>query len=234
MRRTMLTLLALLLLPTFGFGQATLLQQGEAMFLDNKPEEALPLLQTALRQYPNNEVVYLYLGMVYEQLGWYEEAVLILQRGSEIARDHQDAMYYNMGNSLFVQGKNSFAVEMYSRAVETNPEMADAYLNRANARLKLEFYAGALDDYSLYLSMRPMSPQREAIEKVMAILREMVEEETARERAEEEGRLAEEARQKALLDEVLNSLERAGQGTKNLSAESEDIEEVREETDIVD
>ena len=222
------------LVSLFLFGQSTMLQQGEELFLANKPEEALPLLESALRQYPNNEDIYLYLGIIYEQLGQNDKAVRILQKGAAIASEHVDTIYYNIGNNLFVQGKNALAVEMYSMALETNPEMADAYLNRANARLNIEAYATALDDYTLYLSLRPTTLQRDAIEKVIALLGEMVEEEIAQERAELERKRAEEERQKALLNEVLNSLKRAGDETKNLSAESEDIEEVTEESDIVD
>ena len=227
--------LLLLLAPATGLlAQGTILQQGEELFLNNKPEEALPLLESALRQYPNNGRIYLYLGTIYEQLGQSERAVRILQRGSEVTDEDVDVMYYNIANNLFAQGKNALAIEMFSRAVESNPEMAGAYLNRANTRLKLEQHGAALEDYILYLSLRPMSPQRDAIEKVIGLLREIVEEEFAKQQAQEASRKAEADRQKALLDEVLNSLKRAAEATKNIASESEDIEEVKEKSDIVD
>jgi hypothetical protein len=42
------------------------------------------------------------------------------------------------------------------------------------------------------------------------------------------------ARQKALLNEVLNSLQNASEDTRNLSAGSEDIQEQYDEVDIED
>ncbi|NJL28972.1 MAG: hypothetical protein HC897_14340, partial [Thermoanaerobaculia bacterium] len=44
----------------------------------------------------------------------------------------------------------------------------------------------------------------------------------------------EEAKQKALLDSILSSLETATEKTKNLSAEKEGVRDIRTETDIED
>ena len=52
----------------------TSLQQGEQLFLDNKPREALPHLEKALYENPQNEKIYLYLGIVYEQIGDMEKS----------------------------------------------------------------------------------------------------------------------------------------------------------------
>ena len=46
----------------------TSLQQGEQLFLENKPREALPHLEKALYENPQEEKIYLYLGIVYERL----------------------------------------------------------------------------------------------------------------------------------------------------------------------
>lgn len=214
--------------------EETALAAGERLFLENKPAEAKPYLEDALKQNPYNEKVYLYLGTIYEQLGDYSQAVSILRRGTEYGREYLDRMYYNIGNNLFKQGNNAIAEEMYGQALEENPQLAEAYLNRANARLKLEQYEAAISDYQQYLGMAPSTPQRENIEQVIDILTGMVEEERARRLAEEQRRKEEEARQKALLNEVLSSLDRASEETKSLSAETDDIQEVEEETDIID
>ena len=214
--------------------EPTLIEQGEKLFLENKMEEAKPVLESAVRLYPTFEKLYLYLGTVYEILEDYEQGVTILQRGTLYAKDYLDVMYFNIGNFLFKQEKKMLAEEMFSKALEENIHLADAYLNRANTRVSLEKYADALEDYSVYLNLRPTTDQRSNIEKVMEILNNFVEEQLAEVRAEEERKIAEDARQKALLDDVLNSLERASEGTKNISAESEGIEQTDEESDIVD
>jgi tetratricopeptide (TPR) repeat protein len=215
-------------------GEPSLIEQGEKLFLENKMEEAKPVLESAVRLYPTYEKLYLYLGTVYEILGEYEQGVTMLQRGTLYAKEYLDVMYFNIGNFLFKQEKKMLAEEMYSKALEENIHLSDVYLNRANTRVSLEKYSDALEDYSVYLNLRPTTDQRGNIEKVMEILNRMVEEELSELRAEEDRMKAEEARQQALLNDVLNSLERASEGTKNISAESEGIEQTDEESDIVE
>lgn len=231
-------LLILLCLAPCIFGQEntpeTLVEQGEELFLQNRMEEARPVLESALRLYPTNEKLYLYLGTIYELFEEYEQGVKTLQRGTLYAKDYLDVMYFNIGNFLFKQNKKMLAEEMYSKALEENLHLADAYLNRANARVSLEKYEDAVEDYIVYLDLRPTTEQRGNIEKVIEILNGIIEERLAEIRAEEDRRAAEEARQKSLLDDVLNSLERASEGTKSISAETEGIETTEEESDIVD
>jgi len=81
---------------------------------------------------------------------------------------------------------------------------------------------GALADYSLYVQLAPNDPQRPNIEKVMALLRQVqVDQEKARQ--------LELARQQALLNDVQNSLSKAGDDTKNLTVDS-----VKGQSDPVD
>ena len=204
------------------------------MFLENRMTEALPILETAVLQDPGNERVYLYIGTIYEQLGQYDKAVDILQKGVRVADEFLDLVYFNIGNNLFKQRKHNLADEMYTQTIGVNAVFAEAYLNRANTRVNIGEYAGAVTDYTVYLNMNPDTSQRANIEKIIALLGGEIEAERARIRDENERLAAEEARQKALLDDVLNSLQKAMDETKNLSAESESIENVQEEADIVD
>jgi tetratricopeptide (TPR) repeat protein len=207
--------------------QLSALQEGEKLFLENRPKEALPLLEQALYENPDNERIYLYLGIVYEQLSSPDKSIQVMRRGLSVARGVKDLLYFNIGNNLFRQKEYTLAEQMYSNALETNRVMEDAYLNRANARLQLESYPGARTDYIEYLRLAPATPQREAIEKIIALLGGMLDE---AERLKQE----ELARQKALLNEVLNSLQNASEDTRNLSAGSEDIQEQYDEVDIED
>jgi len=203
------------------------LQQGEKLFLENKPQEALPLLEQALYENPDNERLYLYLGIVYEQLANTDKSIQVLRRGLAVARSVKDLLYFNLGNNLFRQKEYTMAEQMYSNAIEANRTLEDAYLNRANARLELSSYAAAREDYIEYLRLAPNNPQREPIEKLIALLADFL--------AEQERLKQEElARQKALLNEVLSSLQNASEDTRNLSAGSEEIQEEYEEVDIED
>ena len=219
-----MNVLAVLLALTL---QLSALQEGEKLFLENRPREALPLLEQALNENPDNERLYLYLGIVYEQLQNPDKSIQVMRRGLNVARGVKDLLYFNLGNDLFRQKEYTLAEQMYSNALEVNGTMEDAYLNRANARLQLESYPGARADYIEYLRLAPATPQRESIEKLIALLGGMLDE---AERLKQE----ELARQKALLNEVLNSLQNASEDTRNLSAGSEDIQEQYDEVDIED
>ncbi len=232
----------------------TAFQEGEKHFLHNNPRSAIPLLEQATVQEPRNERIYLYLGIAYEQIGNYDQAIRVLKRGLEFALQHKDLFYFNLGNNHLAKGETEAAIEMYSRAIETNGSLADAFLNRANLEVKLDRLSDALKDYTAYLNLVPDSPQRPQIERMIALLLSILddreakriaeekrkkEEEEARRIAEErrrqeeeKRRQEEEARQKALLEAVLSSLKASTEGVGNLSAEKEDIREKREETDI--
>jgi tetratricopeptide (TPR) repeat protein len=185
-----------------------------------------------------------------------EEAIAVMKKGLEHSRQFRDMLLYNIGNNYLKEEAYSEALEMYTKAIEEKQDFPAAFLNRANVRVKTEDYRQAIADYRLYLEMEPGSKQRESIERMIATLKGILEEEArrleeerrkaeeeARRKAEEERRRREEeerrrkeeeARQKALLDSVLKSLESASNETTNLSAESEDIEDVDEELDIAE
>ena len=205
----------------------TSLQQGEQLFLENKPREALPHLEKALYENPQEEKIYLYLGIVYEQIGDTEKSIQILKRGLNVSEGYKDLFYYNLGNNHFRRQEFTVAEQMYSNALQINGALEVAFLNRANSRLELEEFQDARQDYIDYLRLDPDTPQRENIEKLIALLGRAIEE-------AERKRLEELERQKALLNEVLDTLKNASEDTRNLSAGSEEIQKEYEEIDIED
>jgi tetratricopeptide (TPR) repeat protein len=116
---------------------------------------------------------------------------------------------------------------MYSKTLEINGALEVAYLNRANARLELEQFQEARQDYIDYLRLDPDTYQRENIQKLITLLGQILEEAERKSQEELE-------RQTALLNEVLDSLRNASEDTRNLSAGSEEIQEEYEEIDIED
>ena len=224
--------------------------------MQNRPGEAVYILEQVVEGSSPPSKAFYYLGVVYEQLERYEDAVDLYQRALEQPGINRARVLFNMGNNYLHMGDRDQAVEAYSRALESNSEYAPAYLNRANSRVALDSYEGALKDYSLYLTLEPNTAQRPEIERMMAALRSIIEEqriaaeEAARQREleeerrrreeeerqrreEEERRLAEQRRQE-LLDSVLNSLEDASSETQATTAEREELETYEEELDIAD
>ena len=209
------------------FPASAFLEKGEAAFAANKPQEARPLLEGALNEDPANETLYLYLGIVYQQLGDREKAITTFKRGLAVPGTRKDLLYYNIGNNFFSRGEHTAAEEMYTSALAVNARLPEASLNRANARLVLKSYEGAIADYTLFLQLRPDDPQRPRIEEVIRLIRLSLDDE-AKKRADEL------ARQAALMNEVMNALNNAGDGAKNLSVESIQVKQDTLDVDIKD
>ena len=211
---------ALLAVSAALFGASEFFDKGQALFVQNKPQDARPLLESALGDDPSNEKTYLYLGIIYQQLGQTQAAIDMLKRGLAVATVYRELFYYNIGNDLYSGKDFAGADEMYTSAVTANKNLADGYLNRANARMQLKNLDGALSDYTLYLQLAPQDPQRPAIERLIALLRKAQDDKVAAARAAEAQKAAEAAKQQALMNDVLSSLSNAGDSTKNLSVDS--------------
>jgi tetratricopeptide (TPR) repeat protein len=230
-------------------GAQSLFERGEDLFLRNKPQQAVPLLERALEAEPQNATIYMYLGVAYEQLGQRDKAVEILRRGVDTAREERDRMFLTMGNNLRFIEQYDGAERSYGEAISANSLYAPAYLARANLRVEMEKFEPAVEDYEIFLNLKPQSEHRPEIERMIALLRDKIEDKARQaaeeaERREREEELArreaerrrqeDEERQKALLDSVLNSLEGSSEETRNMSGGSEDIQEIEEDIDIVE
>ncbi len=228
------------------------LSRGEELYLKNEPERAVRWLEQALEEEPDNPEVYLYLGVVYEQLGLFERAIETMTDGLEVSGADRGTLYYNIANNHQRLGNRAEAKELYTRALEYDEQFAEAYLNRANLHVRASRYSEAVEDYTTYLEHDPQSSQRTEVEKMIALLRDTIEQEEAerrrheeeerqarleeeRRRAEEERRQREaEERRRALLQTVRDSLGTSRDEGRTFSAPSEDIEEYDDELDIVD
>jgi tetratricopeptide (TPR) repeat protein len=213
MRKHVALAWVLLLAAASGFGASQFFDKGEQLFVQNRPREAQPLLENALGDDPANEKIYLYLGIIYQQLGDSQKAIDILKKGIEVSTTYRDLFYYNMGNDFYSRKDYADAEQMYSSALAANKDLAEAWINRANDRMQQQNLDGAIADYTVFLQLKPQDPRRPDIERLMALVRQAQDD-------AEKTRLAEKARQQALMDEALKSLNNAGDATKNLSIDS--------------
>jgi tetratricopeptide (TPR) repeat protein len=196
---------------------------GTELFMRNKPQEALPYLESSVAEDPANVKAALYLGVAYQQLGRLDEAIVVYRRILPRAGDDTALIAYNLGNAYYTKGNISSAEQHYTQALEADPSYAPAYLNRANARLSAGSLREAIPDYELYLSLRPQSPQRPQIEQLIALIREeFAAGERRRIQAEAEAQAAAERRQR-LLEEVSSSLQSSAEEVEGVSAGTEDV-----------
>ncbi|MCR5699406.1 MAG: tetratricopeptide repeat protein [Treponemataceae bacterium] len=141
--------------------------EGEKLYNENRPVDALMYFQKALEENPENPSAYNLLGLCYYQLADYEAAQQTFLKGSELPSKLKYILYYNAGNAAFAMGDYENAEIYYTASIELNPEFSSAVLNRGNTRLKLSLFKGASEDYKLYLELESDTDQREQIEKLI-------------------------------------------------------------------
>lgn len=205
------------------FAQSADFTQGQELFLRNKPAEALSFLETAAGLEPANVTAGLYLAMAYEQLGRVDNAITVYRRILPVGGAHTALIAYNLGNAYYNKGTAVFAEQFYTKAIESDPGYASAYLNRANTRIKTGAVKNAIPDYEQYLNLEPSSPKRPQIERLLALIEEEAHAEERRKAAEEAAALAEAERRRRLMEEVSAALQSSADEVQGLKAGSENV-----------
>lgn len=215
-------------------GASDFQDNGIRLFMENKPAEAAPLLEQASREQGADEKIFLYLGIAYQQLNRWDDAIAAFRKGLAASVQYRHMFLFNIANSFFAQGRNAFSLEYYDQAIATKNDFAPAYLNRANARMRLGDQSGASADYSLYLSLEPGSTQAAEIRRLLDLLGAKATAAAQAKALAEAQKLAEEQAQKAMLDAVAQSLLQAAESTTNLSAGSGDVQSYDSDTSLDD
>lgn len=210
----------------------TSFQKGEELFMQNKPQEALHYLESAVNEDPAYVQAFLYLGIAYVQVNRVDDAIAAYRKilpkgGEETAR-----IAFNLGNAYFIKGNPALARQYYTQAIEANPAYSSAYLNRANSLVKSGELPDALTDYEDYLALEPGSPQREQIVRLTAFIRAEFAAAERRRILAEEAAKAEEERRRRLLEEVSESLQAAADDSKGLSAGTENVQDYDSEFEL--
>lgn len=223
---------------------------GAELFRENKPQDAIPLLEKSISSGNPDADDYNYLGLSYYQIGNYEKSIAAFESGLKAAGTNKRIIAFNAGNSAYAMGNYKAADRYYSLALAAKSDFSASLLNRANARLMSDDLQKSLDDYVNFQIMAPNDPQHDEVERMIALLRgelakreedakiaaeeqQRLQEEEAKLKAEqdriaaeeakkqEEARAAEEARRKKLLEDVANSLQDTD--TANMSSGAEDV-----------
>jgi hypothetical protein len=124
------------------------------------------------------------------------------------------------------------AEQYYNEAIIHNSVFSNAYLGRANTRIKAGNIHNAVTDYEHYLTLEPRSSQRPKIEQRVTLIRsEVAAEERRRIIAEEEARRIAEERQR-LLEAVSASLQSVADHSQGLSSGNENVENYEGEFEL--
>jgi tetratricopeptide (TPR) repeat protein len=215
-----LSLWVLFLSPAFA--QDTF-SRGEELFLQNNPQEAVPLLELSLRENPANIRAGLYLGISYQQLDLLDDAIAVFLKILPRGGDETARIAFNLGNLYYSKGNRPYAEGYYTQAIQADPAYASAYLNRANILLEAGSVTEAVSDYERYLALEPRSPKRPRIEQLLSFIKEEFAAEEQRRIDAEDAARSEAERKQRLLDELSASLQADPEESPGLSASGEDV-----------
>lgn len=146
-RLAVFIVVCVLMVAAFGGAVAEKVRQGNELYSLNKYTEALDAYNTALALSPENASIVFNTGAVLHQQKKYDQAIESFTKviASAEGNELKEKAYYNMGNSLFMQGvdrgdvnKLAEAIESYKKALELNPDDQDAKYNLEITRKHLE------------------------------------------------------------------------------------------------
>ena len=157
------------LASSFAFAQE--MSPGTKLFMQNEPSRAIPVLESELRQPGANPELYNFLGIAYSQMGNFQKAVEVYQKGLEVLGSDKKVLYYNQGNAYYKLSSFDKAAECYSMTIVADPDFSYSYLNRANSYLKLNRLDECMKDYETYLDLNPTDPQSDNIRRLLDLLR---------------------------------------------------------------
>ncbi|TRU05080.1 MAG: serine protease [Microcystis sp. Msp_OC_L_20101000_S702] len=121
-------------------------------FLENY-EQALTVINQAISLFPNNPNHYNEKLAVLDQLKRYDEGLAAINQAINLAP--RAAWYVNRGFLYYNQQKYELASDDYNKAIEINPNFAEAYNNRGLLYYNQQKYELALADYSKAIEINP-------------------------------------------------------------------------------
>ncbi|GCA71998.1 TPR repeat-containing protein YrrB [Microcystis aeruginosa NIES-2519] len=116
-------------------------------------EQALTVINQAISLVPNNPNHYNEKWSVLSELKRYDEGLAAITQAIDLAP--RAAWYSNRGIIYYKQQKYDLAISDYSKAIEINPNYAQAYVNRGNLYSDLQKYDLALSDYNKAIDINP-------------------------------------------------------------------------------
>lgn len=129
-----------------------LYDQAYGLYAEEKYQEALAALDQLLQVNPKNEYAYRLRSMV----EWVMDKPMSAINDLEAARainPKSAVISYNLGCVYESVGMYDKAVEAYTAAVRADPAFAHAWLNRANAYMRLGDRKSALADYRKFVTL---------------------------------------------------------------------------------
>jgi tetratricopeptide (TPR) repeat protein len=118
-----------------------------------RSDEAIATLHKGLKYKPRNWQLRAGLGTIYLQQGKMDEAIPELQISVE--QKPVSTTYNNLGVALLSKGRIDEAMECHKKAIQLDPENAEAYYNLGNILLSQDKFEQAISEYESAVRLNP-------------------------------------------------------------------------------
>jgi len=137
----------------------------------NQNEQALEAYQKAIDLAPEDPTLYQNMGGLYASMGDTEKARELYQEAVSLSAygDPKDAAvnYYNMGVTFINSGKAEEAIEALTKALEADPEYAEAHYQLGISMLGTGQMEESASHLKMYLELTPDGPNAEVAKQLV-------------------------------------------------------------------
>jgi protein O-GlcNAc transferase len=124
------------------------------LFSNGQIQEALEAVETLIKSYPNDPVLYNISGACYAGLCQFDAAVKSYKKSLAIKPDYAEA-HNNLGATLQELGQLDVAVKSYEQALAIKPDYAEAFNNLGITLKELGQLDTAVKSYEKILTIKP-------------------------------------------------------------------------------
>ena len=144
---------------------------GKAYFQAGDADKALAALDHAATINPAKPEIFMLMGSVYDSKNDKVMADQMYQKVAAIDPRNAAILFFNTGAKSWNENRPKEALVAYRKAVEIDPNYAQAHRELARVLMAQQDFAGALQHFQEYLKLNPKAPDAKEIQENIALLK---------------------------------------------------------------
>lgn len=153
-------------------GSPSVLQNLGKLYVDTKQyDKAVGVYTQLIDQSPDNMENYALLADCYKEMGDTAKQQAVYQKMG--AADPSGMAFYNLGNIMFNKDEKQKAADAYKKAIEQNPQHADAHYQLGMTYVGLGKFKEAVAELEVFMKLKPGDPKAAEAKSLAADLRKM-------------------------------------------------------------
>jgi tetratricopeptide (TPR) repeat protein len=144
---------------------------GQAYMKSGAPDKAIAFLEKAAAITPEKPEPLMLLASAYEAKGDKAKADEIYQKVAAIDPRNAAILFYNVGVKAWNEKRGKDAAQAYQKAVEIDPQYAQAHRELGYALMAQQDFKGALAHFQEYLKLEPQARDMKEIQDSIALLK---------------------------------------------------------------